>query len=248
MRLFRGRNVTWQSIGGICTAILGVGGICSAVFMGGKYAAGYEDKLQNIDKLQARIIQLESRSVGGPGLVGPTGPEGPRGFDGKPGKQGEPGPQGERGLQGPKGDVGVTPEKLLQLEKKISELERRSSQIGRTASVNEPTQIASTYPTQTIPASVGGFRRHASGCLFAPPNFSVFSMTLKTGDRFCDVNGESTSTVSKITDDYINFNNNGCRLKSTCSVSFSNRVNMTVNRIDMDAASRLTADVRFDPR
>jgi hypothetical protein len=238
--------VTWHSIGGICTAILGVGGICSAVFMGGKYAAGYEDKLQSIDKLQARIVQLESRSVGGPGLIGPTGPEGPRGFDGKPGKQGEPGPQGERGPAGPKGDAGVTSERLLQLERKISELEKKSAQVGRP--IIESTQVASNDPVQAIPTSAGGFRRHSSGCLFAPPNFSMFTMTLKIGDRFCDVNGESTMTVSKITDDRIYTTAYNCELKSTCHVGFSNRVSMTVNRIDMDSSNRITAEVRFSPR
>lgn len=190
-----------------------------------------------------------------------AGPEGPRGLQGIPGRSGDQGIQGERGPAGMKGDPGITPQQLTELDKKlalISELQQKVSALekklslaqSRQPATSEPVQLASADASQPVRSnSVGGFKRHESGCFYLPPNFQPFSYVMRIGDRFCDNNGENGSSVVKMTDSVLTFNNNTCYLKNPCAFNFTNRARMTIEKIDEDVRSKgNVATVQVVPR
>lgn len=199
-----------------------------------KYDRALEDRLKALDD---RLKLAENRGVGPAGPVGPSGPPGQQGARGADGMRGETGPAGPAG---PRGEAGATQAQIQSIEKRLTVLAERRPEVA-------PASAASLSPSSSAPTSAG-FRRHQSGCLFLPPNFAPFATTLRVGDRFCDVNGENGSTVTKIIDNYLYFNNGSCSLKGNCVTPFSARALYSPQRIDMDTNDRLSASVQINPR
>jgi hypothetical protein len=234
----------------IIGAFSAIGSVVTVVAYLPQIIEGYE-KTKAVYQLPAKVEELKTAQKAS------IGPEGPRGQQGLSGKQGDSGPQGDRG---PKGDPGVTPAQLADLDRRlaviadlqqrVASLEKRLTQTQAKPSGTEATQIANADNSSPIRlASVAGFKRHDSGCLYLTPNFQPFSYIMRIGDRFCDNNGENGSTVVKMTDSVISFNNNTCYLKNMCNLNFSNRATFNIERIDEDSRTRNNvATVQVTPR
>jgi hypothetical protein len=202
----------------------------------------FQKKFAQVDKissLEDRLSRLETRTSGA------VGPEGARGPEGKQGRPGDIGPQGERGPAGARGEQGISAIQIAEFERRLISLEKRSVSVARSSSP-ENVQVASAEPGDVRASASGSFRRHNSGCLFLPPNFAPFTITVRVGDRFCDVNGERATSITKMSDSFISFANGGCYLKNRCSADFA-KAYMNFERVDMDAYNRMTAQMSVTP-
>ena len=221
--------------------------------MGGKYAAGYQDKIDNIDKLAARVTVLESRPSGGFSSVGPEGPKGQQGI---PGKQGDIGPQGERGPSGPKGDSGVAPSQIVDFERRLAALEKRPVAIAPRLVGN--VQVANADPAGVTPMPAG-IRKNPEGCYFLAPDFDKASASFAVGDKFCTVDGQAGMSVSRISDDAVFFNapkygypELRCPVRTDTSncgaVVFNNRATIAARAVKMDSSGKLNVVLEFQSR
>jgi hypothetical protein len=205
----------------------------------------YKEKLDGIDKLQARIDALErvSSSSGKPGVGGVQGDRGPQGIQGRPG---DPGLQGERGPPGPKGDPGIQPAQITDFERRLSALEKRAS-----LSPTDQTSTASPTPPSPPRSAGNGFRVNASGCLFIDPEAFSGSTSITTDQTICTADGQPAVTITGISDDTVHFrsgrNEFNCRMNSLCFAPWNGTIKLNVSRISMNG-SALQAQLEFKKR
>ena len=237
-------------VGAFCTACVAIGGGAIALH-------GYQAKLDSIDPLQIRVAQLEARSVANAGSIGPSGPKGDRGPQGLPGSdgpQGERGPQGPQGPRGEKGDPGVAPDRLVNLERKISEFERRLNTI-QARSPTGAVQVASAADGLII-SMPKGLMKNAEGCYILTPDFERVSSMFKVGDKFCTVDGQSGMSLTRISDDAVFFSaprlgytELRCRVRSdggNCGqLVYNSRATIAAREVKMDATGVLHIRLEF---
>lgn len=230
------------TLGGICV------GLGTACVTGTLYYVDFKNRIETqsgaLKTIDERISRLEARISNVGGVPGERGVAGPAGRPGDPGPAGERGPPGP---PGPKGEAGLSPSQLNEIERRIGVLERKPQ---NTRNETQPAiHVASATGTADFPRNIGGFKRHASGCLFVPPNFQPFTTTSKVGDRFCNVNGERVTPLSKIDESRVYWNGPNCGIgDSFCVAYWNSSLAVKVKKIDMAQDGQMLAVLEWSPR
>jgi Collagen triple helix repeat (20 copies) len=203
----------------------------------------YKEKLDNIDRLQARIDVLEKASA----ASGKSGAPGERGPQGLQGRSGDPGPQGERGPPGPKGEPGIQPTQISDFERRLAALEKRAS-----LQPAYQTATASPAPPPPPPTSAGaGFRVNGTGCLFLDPDAFSGSTSISADQTICTADGQPAATVTRISDDTVYFRAGRgefyCRLNSLCFAPWNTTIKLSISKISLNG-SALQAQLDFKKR
>lgn len=203
----------------------------------------YKEKLDSVDRLQARIEALEKVSSTS-GKFGTPGERGPQG------QQGSPGSRGEQGPPGPKGEPGVQPAQITDLERRLTAQEGRLAALEKRASLqpSSPTTTGSLSPAPPLPSPGNGFRTNTSGCLFIDPDAFSGSTSISTDLIICTADGQTAAIVTRISDDKVYFragrNEFSCPLNSGCFAPWNSRVTLSISKISLNG-SALQAQLDF---
>lgn len=207
--------------------------VATPTFIGGQYVADLRHEMdaakREVEFLKGQITQLQGVLGNQSGV---TGVRGPKGDKGEPGLQG---PRGERGPQGPTGPAGISSGLS---EEHIRQIIQQSVQ----------QQIAAMPATTggTIQVTLGGADIfNSSGCIPVEQIRNLGTLTLRSGQEFCDRDGRLLARVNDFMSNGAFYmtrpgtHQDSCMLESTCTLRWLGGKRYVYERLGEDERGRI---------